>query len=768
MDIKNKIVVGNVIKIDNGKVTILMHKNTNVMTYFHNGKIYRGVSVGEYIGIIRGPLTIIAKIENEFLEDKFNDHTNHSFEKNRFERYIDVRIIGQFNNGKYEPGIKYFPLVYNEVILLSEPEISTIIEGSSNVDNEKFTIKIGNTVQENLPYRIRWDNLFNTHIGIFGNTGSGKSNTLAKLYTGLFNLNDELLSLSKSSKFVVLDFNGEYIGEEVFSKYKNKIRLNTSSDKGEKLQLTTEQFYNVDTLSILYSATEKTQRPFLQSALKFFYEAIRDDKKLSYFIGSAYYNTFEYNNNKESLNLLKRVLDLIGYKNSSAETYNLILNSTWFGGGQSPSYRVKNNYLNGDFTHEHIYVNNIERAEILDYRQQFEEFIDEHYSDVELSLSNSVKMMVYLHLVYNLSFNHVQFDHISPLIQRIESNSVFIDKLFEIISEDNYIELKEEEHYITVISLKDCNIDAKKIVPLLIAKESYDEHKKANYQSNTNTFHLIIDEAHNILSEQSEREADSWKDYRLSVFEEIIKEGRKFGFYLTISTQRPYDISPTIMSQLHNYFLHRLVNENDIKMLNNTINTLDQLSRNRIPTLSPGQCILTGTSFDSPMLIQVDLIDNINQRPDSDNTNLVELWDFKTNSIKMSLEKKDNQIKSLIEDELSDSYFEEWLQENSDISFNTDHRYENIVYEAVDVNLIEHKSLEHLENNQYSTHSFIDLTLYYTLTLVDDSYPFEQPFIYEEEHYHYDRIAIDLVFEVDDKFEFSKIVKIVLRDVLVE
>lgn len=91
---------------------------------------------------------------------------------------------------------------------------------------------------------------------------------------------------------------------------------------------------------------------------------------------------------------------------------------------------------------------------------------------------------------------------------------------------------------------------------------------------------MIIDEAHNILSQQSTREAESFKDYRLEVFEQIVKEGRKYGFYLTISSQRPYDISSTIISQLHNYFIHRLVNDMDLKMLANTINTLDLLSKN--------------------------------------------------------------------------------------------------------------------------------------------------------------------------------------------
>ncbi|GJC06736.1 hypothetical protein KAM385_37650 [Aeromonas hydrophila] len=136
---------------------------------------------------------------------------------------------------------------------------------------------------------------------------------------------------------------------------------------------------------------------------------------------------------------------------------------------------------------------------------------------------------------------------------------------------------------------------------------------------------MIIDEAHNILSTQSNRESESWKDYRLELFEEIIKEGRKFGFFLTLSSQRPADISPTIMSQLHNFFIHRLVNDRDIKLLENTISSLDDLSKQMIPNLAKGCAIITGTSFDIPMIVQFNEMSE-DSRPDSDDINIKVLW----------------------------------------------------------------------------------------------------------------------------------------------
>lgn len=92
-----------------------------------------------------------------------------------------------------------------------------------------------------------------------------------------------------------------------------------------------------------------------------------------------------------------------------------------------------------------------------------------------------------------------------------------------------------------------------------------------------------------------------------------------------MASQRPYDISPTIMSQIHNYFIHRLVNEQDLRMIANTVNSLDSLSRARIPNLAPGQCVITGTSFEMPLLVQVEKLSE-NKSPSSENVDLGRLW----------------------------------------------------------------------------------------------------------------------------------------------
>ena len=158
---------------------------------------------------------------------------------------------------------------------------------------------------------------------------------------------------------------------------------------------------------------------------------------------------------------------------------------------------------------------------------------------------------------------------------------------------------------------------------MLTSKMFFDEQKTSKDKV---SFHLVIDEAHNILSDQSRNDNTSWKDYRLSTFEEIIKEGRKFGFFLTLSSQRPADISPTLLSQVHNFFLHKLVNERDLQIIDNSLSTLDRVSQSMLPGLSQGICIITGTALSLPMIVNVDFINDKTLRPQSDTVDLVGAW----------------------------------------------------------------------------------------------------------------------------------------------
>ncbi|HHE2609306.1 TPA: ATP-binding protein, partial [Enterococcus faecium] len=222
--------------------------------------------------------------------------------------------------------------------------------------------------------------------------------------------------------------------------------------------------------------------------------------------------------------------------------------------------------------------------------------------------------------VHRTAWGKINREHLNPLFNRINSSLESLEKVIE-IKEDAIGCYKT----LNIISLVHANQEITRLVPMLLSKMIYDEQKsKTAGKKVSGTKHLIIDEAHNILNSEYKNNGDSWQDYRLSVFEEIIKEGRKFGFYLTLSSQRPADISPTILSQTHNYLIHRLVNENDLRMLEKTMPTLDKTSYNFIPSLGKGEAIITGSALSIPVLVKIDKETDL--RPSSDDINLTSLW----------------------------------------------------------------------------------------------------------------------------------------------
>src|SRR5690606_25598797 len=190
--------------------------------------------------INQGNTDIVGKIESEYIIDLLNDNKeldrDRRFTKGSIKRIIEVQIVG-YIDVKFESGSKKLPMIGNLVFIPTTKQIKAIYLGnkvnSSNYNMENsINIKIGQTMFENFPVEIPINSLFASHIGIFGNTGSGKSNTLTKIYHQLFESVQYYKMLGKS-KYILIDFNGEYTNKKIFGipeEIKEIIELNTRND----------------------------------------------------------------------------------------------------------------------------------------------------------------------------------------------------------------------------------------------------------------------------------------------------------------------------------------------------------------------------------------------------------------------------------------------------------------------------------------------------------------------------------------------------------
>lgn len=591
--------VGEVIAVRGTQITLRIFDESSLETMFHDGKKYKGVSIREYIGIKRGFCLIVCIVEGEYLDENRFELED---KKIQYIRKVEAKPIGYFEQSKFKDGIKLMPMIKDKAYLLNESQVISVF--SQGIDG---TFNIGKMLNEELPVSLPWNKIFNSHVGIFGNTGSGKSNTLTRLYAELFSNFEE--NLKGKSQFLLIDFNGEYTGNQLINNPENKKSFNLSTGKkaGEKLPLASEQLWNTEILALLFQATSNTQTPFVNRVIE---RRKRDHKNgeslKDYIIGTFYLCFVNTAQNRESLVHLKVIADHL-----TNEPLKMKLNDIfWYDKGSKFACKIAGQRLWDNFGTDEEFDRNLRPIlNTLDI--------------LEIDVLDELIVRINVQLIRDLLFGNIQFEHIQPLLKRVESAVNDLKKIF-IIKEN----VNDEFKLLNVVSLRACNQTTKKIVPLLLAKMFYQAHRDNVGTPPKNTLHFIIDEAHNILSQQSSREHEIWKDYRLEMFEEIIKEGRKFGVYLTLSSQRPADISPTIISQLHNFFIHRLVNDKDLFLIDNTISTLDRMSKSLIPNLSKGACVVTGSAFDLPIIMQVDHIESKESRPASDDVDLAELWEI--------------------------------------------------------------------------------------------------------------------------------------------
>lgn len=605
--------IGTVFSVEGREVKVKVDKVKNASHLLYKGTLIKNVSVGGYVKIEKGFISIIAKIEGESIKEEKQAIQEYGKEENKINRILNAKLLGYIENAKFERGIKELPLIDNECYLLNLEEFKQIHQFVKPNDKP---IQIGTlALERGQEIFVGVNSLFSSHIGIFGNTGSGKSYTLAKIYRQLFKAFENQGKFKRNARFLLFDFNGEYNGEGVIISNKKVYNLSTKNIDGkDKLPFCESDLLDKNLFSILASASEKTQQPFIGRTLEFYKKVMGVDEPLNYFrniLRKRIEDILCMSDKVKSTLLLDYIEQILPeYMNENGEAGSLRDDFAWRADNSS--------FYLGHFSNHQYFSQNIELVKQTKLYNQVDRF--EFASD----FISKIIHFLYLQLIHDVLSNRANNEHIAPAINKLKSFQKDIAKIIEITDES--VDFWGND-YLAVINLNEANINIKKLIPLLISHKLYSEHKNHKTDNELEkSLNIIIDEAHNILSYESLRESESWKDYRLETFEEIIKEGRKFGVFLTIASQRPSDISSTIISQLHNYFIHRLVNNKDLDMVEKAISYLDQVSTEALPILGTGMCILSGQLVQMPVIISIDTIES-QHKPNNETINLLNNWE---------------------------------------------------------------------------------------------------------------------------------------------
>ena len=137
---------------------------------------------------------------------------------------------------------------------------------------------------------------------------------------------------------------------------------------------------------------------------------------------------------------------------------------------------------------------------------------------------------------------------------------------------------------------------------------------------------LVMEEAHNFISRYN-TDNEEFSPARLcsQSFEKIAKEGRKFGLGLLISSQRPSELSPTVLSQCNTFLLHRLVNDRDQELVKRFVPDNLGSILNELPVLPTKKAILLGWAAPVPILVDMNELKK-EYRPDSKDPDFWDVW----------------------------------------------------------------------------------------------------------------------------------------------
>lgn len=537
-----------------------------------NGKRETSPKINAYVKTKIGVDTIICQVNGEFSVEKEDRVESH---------YLELSVKGYLDNGKFIQGLRVLPVVSANIELLEEADLKSIYDDK---DKNDFDFEIGHDVfDESKTIRVSLNNLITSHIGIFGNTGSGKSNTVAKI---LSSYSEKLFTSKKQvAKFIVIDLNNEY-GENAICSQNQKViyKLSTKKESENKIPLNINSL-SEDDFVVLMNASQKTQVPVVKNAFRH----MKDDYEMEYYLN--FLKSIIKNARSTLLFSMRfylknyiRGLDRLQW-HSTAETFYFDIDG-------------KKYYCNNDDSEPFLNQISVEIP-----KDPLERFVFELYFSIAKENENGVNI-----------------DFIMPLVSRAQKLVEDFKKVFDFNGDFEDIFDKKTKN-VAIIQLANVNKDMKEIIPSIIATNIFKKLQEVKEEKNsiTQVVSIVVDEAHNILYE-----ADLSKPTHntiLESFEKIVKEGRKFGVYLMVASQRPSDISPTIISQLHNYFIHKLVNPSDISIIRKAVAYMDDKAMDFVTILSPGECIVSGTAFQMPLFVYVSQLE-LNKRPKSENVTL--------------------------------------------------------------------------------------------------------------------------------------------------
>jgi hypothetical protein len=531
---------------------------------------------------------------------------------------IKIRFLGELAEGQFIGGVLRKPSLKSHIRIVEVDELK-IIMGEKGPGQMFLGMS---PLYDDMPINIDINEMSSNHMAIFGNTGSGKSYGVARYLQSIF-YDPEFVPFK--ANFMIFDAYGEYHNafrniNQINPNYNFKFYTTNKAQlkEGGELLRVPLWLLSIDDFALLLNAERHSQLPIIERMLKLVRVFATEGD-----ISTRYKNHL----------IAKAIMDIIYTNQTAASKRNdifaiLTTCSTVQFNLEAPVQGLG-------------YVRKFRECFLIDTAGQFTEsilitqyitsFIDEDLEKYEptadhfFTLDDMEKALQFTLISEGLLRNERLYDEAITL--KVRLHSIAIGEAKDFFSFPQYINMENfvaslvtrngRKAQIVNFNLEDADDRIAKTVVKIYSKMLFDFTKRLNDRASI-PFHLVIEESHRYVQNDSD-------NYLLgyNIFERIAKEGRKFGMLLLLISQRPVELSETVISQLSNFLIFKMTHPKDLDYIQKMLPNMSEEIMEKQKVLQSGTCVAFGRAFKIPMVVRMPLP---NPEPHSTNADVVGRW----------------------------------------------------------------------------------------------------------------------------------------------
>ena len=532
------------------------------------------------------------------------------------ESIIKVNFLGVIEGDKFVGGVLRKPTLEAKIRLVTEEELKLIV----GVDSPEM-FKLGvSPLYDDKPIYVDINDICSNHLAIFGNTGSGKSYGVASFIQSLFY--SENFSPYRAN-YMIFDAYGEYHNaferlSEVNPNYQFKYYTTNKDDKNGEILRIPLWLLDIDDFALLLNAEKHSQLQIIEKMIK-----------LARIISIQTEDSIKYKNHL----IAKAILDTLYTNQTAASKRNDIF--TIIAGCQTEQFNLDAPIQGVGYVRKFRECFTIDRSgdftESVLITQYITSFIDEALDNYEapndhaFQMDDLQKALNFTLISDGFLRNDKLYDEAITL--KVRLHSIAISDSGEFFKYPNYIDLNgyiaslvaknNRKSQIINFNLEDTDDRLSKTIVKIYSKMLFNFTKHLQTRGAV-PFHILLEESHRYVQNDTDNFLLGY-----NIFERIAKEGRKFGLILNLVSQRPVELSETVISQISNFLIFKMTHPRDLEYIKKMLPNMSAEIMEKQKSLQPGMCVAFGRAFKVPMIIKMPLP---NPAPHSSNVNVVSVW----------------------------------------------------------------------------------------------------------------------------------------------